>query len=117
MVDLNDVLSEAIVKGFYKNKKDTRDAFYKFAYFGSHMCPANVYDSNGKYIERTNVLTNERRNYKLIPEDQLPEKLRVQESQLTEQERLKRISQLDAILPALDSICNIGKKKRRNKSS
>jgi hypothetical protein len=80
MTNLDDVLSTAIQKGFYRNITQQKTIFYKFTSFGSQNCLADSYDEDGELIKKKeSIRTEERISYKLVPKENLPEKLKAQD--------------------------------------
>ena len=78
MPDLNDVLNKAVASGFYTSR-DFPGLFIHFTGFGSIRFPAQLYNPEGKLIGTRDLRIDSlrvRREYTLVPEDQLPEPLR-----------------------------------------
>jgi hypothetical protein len=73
-------------QGFYRETRGAIEGYIKFTSFFSRSCKADIYDSEGNIIKKDVDLFIDslaiRRTYELVPEEQLPQVLRTQSSQL-----------------------------------
>jgi len=85
MTNLDDTLTIAIQKGFYRDTRGAVKGYIKFTRFFSRSCQANIYDSEGNITQKDKELFIDgleiRRTYELVPEEELPQALRTQSSQ------------------------------------
>ena len=83
MTTLNDRLTSTVQKGFYRHT--SIKGYIKFTSFGSQACRAEIYSPEGDIVRTTRLNSDgleDRESYEFVPEEELPEKLRSEKSQL-----------------------------------